>query len=525
MAQSTASRQPKFPKRFLCNLNNYGNYGWNCRNYDTAIIPNSCTFAERKIKDLGTTERNNTDLLLSMIREGKAMTAGQQIWLTVQLSIPSILAQFSSIAMQYIDASMVGSLGAAPAASIGLMSTTTWLFGGLCSAAATGFSVQVAHAIGAGDIRHARNVLRQSIVSVLIFGCMLAAIGVGTSGHLPGWLGGDPAIRSDASIYFFIYSLFLPVLQMNFLAGSMLRCSGNMRIPSALNVLMCILDVIFNYFLIFGTRQVSLFDMEINMPGAGLGVEGAILGTVLAETVTASLMTWYLCRRSPMLNLHQDSGSFLPRRATLKKAAYIGMPMGLEHSVICGAQIMSTVIVAPLGIFSIAANSFAITAESLCYMPGYGIADAATTLVGQSIGARRRQLTRRFAYITVGMGMAIMGVMGVAMYLFAPQIIGIMTPVEEIRQLGVMALRIEAFAEPMFAAAIVAYGVFVGAGSTIVPSIMNFFSIWAVRLTLAAWLAPTMGLKGVWIAMCIELCFRGTIFLIRLFRGRWLKLK
>ena len=199
--------------------------------------------------------------------------------------------------------------------------------------------------------------------------------------------------------------------------------------------------------------------------------------------------------------------------------------MGLEHSVICCAQIMSTVIVAHLGIFSIAANSFAITAESLCYMPGYGIADAATTLVGQSIGARRRQLTRRFAYITVGMGMAIMGVMGVAMYLFAPQIIGIMTPVEEIRQLGEMALRIEAFAEPMFAAAIVAYGVFVGAGSTIVPSIMNFFSIWAVRLTLAAWLAPTMGLKGVWIAMCIELCFRGTIFLIRLFRGRWLKLK
>ena len=158
-------------------------------------------------------------------------------------------------------------------------------------------------------------------------------------------------------------------------------------------------------------------------------------------------------------------------------------------------------------------------------MPGYGIADAATTLVGQSIGARRKDLTRRFAYITVVTGMAIMGIMGVAMYLFAPQIIGIMTPVEEIRDLGIMALRIEAFAEPMFAAAIVAYGVFVGAGNTIVPSIMNFFSIWAVRLTLAAWLAPTLGLRGVWIAMCIELCFRGTIFLIRLARGRWLHTK
>lgn len=453
------------------------------------------------------------------------MTMRQQLWLTLQLSVPSMLAQFSSIAMQYIDASMVGSLGANPAASIGLMSTTTWLFGGLCSAAATGFSVQVAHAIGAGDIKHARNVLRQSIASVLMFGCMMAAIGMTISGYLPEWLGGDPAIRSDATTYFFIYSLFLPVLQMNFLASGMLRCSGNMRIPSILNVLMCLLDVIFNYFLIFDTRQVAIGNTVLLVPGAGLGVEGAILGTVLAESVTASLMTWYLCRRSPMLNLTTDSGRFIPQRSTLKKAVHIGLPMGIEHAVICGAQIMSTVIVAPLGIFAIAANSFAITAESLCYMPGYGIADAATTLVGQSIGARRTNLTRRFAYITVGMGMAIMGAMGAIMYIGAPHIIGIMTPVEEIRQLGVMALRIEAFAEPMFAAAIVAYGVFVGAGSTIVPSIMNFFSIWAVRLTLAAYLAPIMGLKGVWIAMCVELCFRGIIFLIRLIRGRWLNSK
>ena len=141
-------------------------------------------------------------------------------------------------------------------------------------------------------------------------------------------------------------------------------------------------------------------------------------------------------------------------------------------------------------------------------MPGYGIADAATTLVGQSLGAKRRRLTRSFARITVFMGMAIMGVMGVAMYIFAPQIIGLMTPVEDIRELAVMALRIEAFAEPMFAASIVGYGVFVGAADTLIPCLMNFLSIWMVRLSLAALLAPTLGLKGVWIAMCVELCFR-----------------
>lgn len=183
---------------------------------------------------------------------------------------------------------------------------------------------------------------------------------------------------------------------------------------------------------------------------------------------------------------------------------------------------MTTVIVAPLGIAAIAANSFAIIAESLCYMPGYGISEAATTLVGQSLGANRIRLLKRFANITVWSGMLIMGMMGILMYILAPQIIGIMTPVEEIRTLGTEVLRIEAFAEPMFAASIVTYGVFIGAGNTLVPSLMNFGSIWGVRLTLAAWLAPTMGLRGVWLAMCIELCFRGMIFLIRLWSGKWI---
>ena len=469
-----------------------------------------------------TLRRETSTGLLALIREGRPMTLGQQIHLTVMLSVPAVVAQLSSIVMQYIDAAMVGSLGAEEAAAIGLVSTTTWLFWGLCIASSTGFSVQVAHRIGAGDMQGARNVLRQAVTSTTLFSFALAAIGVAISGVLPEWLGGDVSIHHDASLYFLIFSLFLPALQLNFLAGGMLRCSGNMRIPSLLGVVMCVLDVIFNFFLIFPTRHAVVAGIDIFIPGAGLGVEGAALGTVAAETVVATIQMWYLCTHSSELKLTKEKGSFRPQVNILKKALRIGLPMGLEHVVICGAQIMTTVIVAPLGVFAIAANSFAITAESLCYMPGYGISDAATTLVGQSVGAKRRRLTRSFAFITVFMGMIIMGLMGSLMYIFAPQIIGLMTPVEEIRSLGIMALRIEAFAEPMFAASIVAYGVFVGAANTLVPCLMNFFSIWAIRLSLAALLAPTMGLKGVWIAMCIELCFRGIIFLIRLFKRNWM---
>ena len=431
-------------------------------------------------------QSDKTKHLLSLIRSGEPMTLGQRLRLVVYLSVPAIIAQLSSIVMQYIDASMVGSLGAEASASIGLVSTTTWLFGGLCSAASTGFTVQVAHRIGAGDMQGARAVLRQSFTAIVIWGLAVSVLGMSISTYLPYWLGGDVAIRHDASLYFFIFSLFLPALQLSFLASGMLRCSGNMHVASLLGVSMCMLDVLLNFFLIFPTRYLSVGGYDVPIFGAGLGVGGAALGTVVAESLVAAVMLWYLWYRSPELSLAKNKGCYRP---------------------IC----------------AIAANSFAITAESLCYMPGYGIADAATTLVGQSFGAGRRDLTRSFAYITVFMGMAVMSVMGGLMYAFAPQIIGIMTPVDEIRQLGTMALRIEAFAEPMFAASIVAYGVFVGAASTLIPCLMNFFSIWAVRLSLAALLAPSFGLKGVWIAMCVELSFRGVIFLIRLFRQRWLK--
>ncbi len=469
------------------------------------------------------TGKQKTDHLLSLIRDGKRMTLAQRLRLTALLSVPAVVAQFSSIAMQYIDASMVGHLGANAAASIGLVSTTTWLFGGVCSAAATGFSVQVAHLVGAGDFSKARRVLRQAFTGALLFALSLAAIGVAISGKLPEWLGGDPVIRHDSSLYFLIFSLFLPVLQLNFLAGSMLRCSGNMRVPSLLNVMMCALDVLFNFLLIFPTHEAVVGGHSFTVYGAGLGVEGAALGTVLAETVTMCAMIWYLCMRSPMLRLTEERGSFRLRKNVVKKAVRIALPMGLEHAAICGAQIMTTVIVAPLGIVAIAANSFAIVAESLCYMPGYGISEAATTLVGQSLGAGRPKLTKSFANITVLSGMVVMGAMGVLMYIGAPQIIGVMTPVDDIRILGTDILRIEAFAEPMFAAAIVTYGVFVGVGRTIVPSLMNFGSIWGIRLTLAAILAPTMGLRGVWLAMCIELTFRGAIFLVRLWGMKWVR--
>ena len=449
-----------------------------------------------------------SDQLLANIREGRTLTTSEKLSLIVSLSIPSILAQISATVMFFIDYAMVGHLGEKATASVGLVETTTWLLGGLASAANMGFSVQVAHFIGANDFESARRVLRQSLICCFLWSFMLSMACVAVHQQLPFWLGGTADIAGDASVYFLLIGLAGIFFQMEGLAGSMLKCSGNMRIPSALNILMCVLDVVFNY--------IFIYQMH-------MGVKGAAMGTGLAELVTALLMLYFLLCRSDMLRLTGHPGSFRLKADTIKTAFKIGAPMGLQHLLMGGAQVVSTIIVAPLGTVAIAANSMAITVESLCYMPGYGIAEAATTLVGQSIGAGQRLLTRSFARISVSLGIGVMTVMGVLMWLFAPELMSVLSPVDAIVQLGAEVLRIEAWAEPMFAAAIVCNGVFIGAADTLKPAIMSLVSMWCVRLTLAATLARDYGLRGVWIAMATELTFRGTIFLLRLWKGGWQK--
>lgn len=462
---------------------------------------------------------------ISKIQNGEQLTFREQLGLTAKLAVPAIIAQLSTILMQYIDAAMVGRLGTDASASVGLMNSSLWMFWGVCSMLTMGFSVQVAHRLGAKDRGSARAVLRQGITASFIAGTVMALIGIAISGRLPQWLGGSPDICGNASLYFLVFVSALPALTLNYLAGGMLRCAGNMKVPGALNVAMCVLDVVFNYFLIFPGHTIRIGTTVFTLPGADLGVLGAALGTVGAECIIAAVMMWYLCRRQPDLCLKgaEARKSYMPTGTVLRRAAKIAVPMTGEHVIFCGAQIMITVIVAPLGDVAVAANAFAITAESLCYLPGFGIGDAATTLCGQSFGAGRKGLVRRFCYLTTGLGMVVMTVMAVTMYVLAPLMMELMTPVHAISDLGAQVLRIEAWAEPMYAASIVAYGAFVGVGDTIVPAVMNFGSMWLVRIPLAAILAPTLGLRGVWIAMCAELTFRGCIFLWRMSGKRWLR--
>ncbi len=443
--------------------------------------------------------------LLRKLRDGEELSAREQLSLTIFLSIPSIMAQLSSVVMQYIDAAMVGRLGANDSAAIGLVASSTWLFNGLSAAISTGFTVQIAHLIGAKREKDARHVVKQGLLIGLAFALVMMSIAIAIHKGLPVWLGGAPEICEKASWYFLIYAISYPCILLNRLASGMLQCSGNTKTPGTLSMLMCLEDVVFNYLLIYI---------------AGLGIIGAALGTALAELLTVILMLYFLLVRSDMLHLRSGEGlRFEPEH--IRKAVKIGGPVGVEQMIASSAYVALTKIVAPVGTIAIASHSFAVTAESLCFMPAFGISVAATTMIGQSIGAKRKDLTKRLGWMTVGLGMSMITVCGILMYILAPQMIGFLTPDPQIRQLGTTILRIEAFCEPLYGASIVVNGVFRGAGETLVPTCLNLISMWCIRIPFAAFMAPRYGLVGVWIAMCTELCIRGSLFLFRLIRKKW----
>ena len=456
--------------------------------------------------------------LSARMRQGETIPLRDTAGVVLMLSIPSILEQIVVTAMEYIDAAMVGHIGAEATAAIGIVSSSTWLLHGILVGLYNAFSIQIAQYLGADRQQDARGVLRQAMLFNLAAGLAAAAFGIGISGHLPGWLGADVSLQANASAYFAIWSAALPFTMAMGMYTSMLRASGDALTPGLISVLVCVLDAIFNFFLINPTRTL----WGITVWGAGLGVPGAALGTALATVVGGLLALAILLLRESPLCIRKPA-PWKITRSCLRNLLWVGGPLAGERAAISLAQVVVVRIVAGLGTVAIAANSLAVNAEGLCYMAGYGIQSAAVTLIGQAVGANRKDMAKRFAWLCTLMGMGIMTLTGAGLFAFAPALMSIFTADAAVIALGARVLRIEAFAEPMFGASIVASGAMQGAGDSTACFVLNLVSMWGIRLTLAFLLAPRFGLVGVWGAMCFELCVRGLLFLIRLARGKWLE--
>ena len=325
--------------------------------------------------------------LSARMRQGETIPSRQTAQVALALSIPSILEQLVVTAMGYIDAAMVGHIGAEATASIGIVSSSTWLLHGVLVGLYTALSIQIAQYLGADRQDDARSVLRQAMLFNVILGVGAALFGLGISPFLPGWLGADPSLRANATAYFAIWSTALPFTMAMGMYTSILRAEGYALTASLISVLVCVLDAIFNFFLINPTRTL----WGITVWGAGLGVPGAALGTALATVVGGLLALAILLLRKGPLCIRKPA-PWKITRSCLRNLLWVGGPLAGERAAISLAQVVVVRIVAGLGTVAIAANSLAVNAEGLCYMAGYGIQSAAVTLIGQAVGANRKDI-------------------------------------------------------------------------------------------------------------------------------------
>ena len=440
------------------------------------------------------------------------------------LAWPTILEQFLITFVQYINTAMVGALGKNATAAIAVTTSSVWFVNGIFAAVGIGFAVLVGRRIGEGDMEGAKKAVRQSLTATLFVGLAATLVMQAIAGGLPIWLNADPVLWEDATSYLRITSaVYLMSLAIN-VCSNVIRCAGDTRTPLFYNVTMNVINAALNLFLIYPTREVSLFGFSFTLPGAGLGVSGAAVSTAVAMTFSGAMLVRVLFTKKSLPIRISVHGDYRPDFPLLKTVARLGTPVAFERCSISAGQIVITAMVTGLGTVPLAAHYLAITAEAISYMPAYGFSAAATTLVSQALGADKKPLAERYAkYCTWG-GFVFLTVMGVLLYFGAEFLVSLFTPDKEVVVLGGSVLRVEAFAQPFVALGMVVTGVLRGAGDTKWPFYISIIGMWVVRLSVAAILLKTtsLGLISVWIAMVSDLLVRGLISLWRYKSKKWL---
>ncbi|MDO4460677.1 MAG: MATE family efflux transporter [Clostridia bacterium] len=468
--------------------------------------------------------RKSGNVMASILNNNSDPSLRITLAAVVALALPAIIEQVMVTLVNYVDTAMVGSLGSVATASVGLTASTTWLLNGVLNAAAVGFSVQVAHMVGARNYKEAREITGQALKFVILGGLIMFLIAFGISFPLPTLLGASGDVKESASLYFRIYSFGVPFNFTVLMLSAIIRCSGDTKTPMFLNFGINILNVIFNFLFIYDTRELTLFGKSFTMWGLGLGVAGAALGSIMALFIIAMCYVLVIFRReTPVKLIKGENYSF--RKTTLSSTLKIGLPVLFERTLMSFAQVVITSVITRIGTAAIAANHLAVSAESLSYLPANGVSTAGTTLIGQALGAGRKDLAKKFSRIVLIIGAVMMTGGGIMLYCLSENLIAIFSADPEVIKLGGSVLRIVAFAEPFFALSIVSNGILRGAGDTKGPFLISLITMWGVRITLAFALSGRFGLHGVWIAMAIELFARGMLYFIRVMRGKWMNFK
>ncbi|MGI6357160.1 MAG: MATE family efflux transporter [Bacillota bacterium] len=427
------------------------------------------------------------------------------------LAVPVIIEMALQSTVGIADVAMVGRLSPAAIAAVGLSNQVYMLALTVFAAVRTGTTVLVARMVGAGDLPGANKAARQSLLLSLWVALVLAAFGLlfPELGLRMLGAGEDVILVGVGYMRWKAVSVIFAILVMT--ATGILRGCGDTLTSMYANVTINLTNIALNWVFIFG---------NLGMPA--MGAAGAGFATMVARAAGAVIMLYVLMRgkASIRIKLRDDNHIDWP---ILRRVLNVGLPAAMEELMMRGAQIFFTMIITSLGTFMYAAHQIALRAESLAFMPGMGFAVAATTLVGQNLGAQQPGIARRAGWLTMWLCIGMMSAIGVLLFVFAVPMVGFFTPEPEVVAAGARVLRIMALAMPFMAVARVGAGALRGAGDTKFVMWGTGLSIWAARLGLAFVFVKIfdLGLTGAWLGMCADQIARAMFFGIRYYSDKW----
>ncbi len=414
------------------------------------------------------------------------------------LSVPTILEQILSTLLQYVDTAMVGQLGEEATASVSVTTNITWLVNSVPGAIGTAILVLIARAAGSGDQGQVRKLCQQAFLMAGVSGLVLGAVSVILSPYIPRWMGSDPAIWADASRYFFIISIPMVFRAFSNVLGAALRAVQNTRTPMVINVAANGLNIVLNYLLIYTF---------------GLGVAGAAIASAVSYVMAGVLMI-AACMRHPLLCWRLPE--FSADRKLLGECAGVGLPVLGSSVVSCLGYVVFAGLVSGMGTTVFAAHSIAVTAETIFYVPGYGLRSAASTLIGTARGEGDGEKMKMTGVLSVLLTVGIMCCSGVILFFGSRFLMSLFTPSGEVVSLGARMLRLVALSEPFFGLMVILEGIFYGLGQTRYAFLVETAGMWGVRILFTFFCVRVwgLGLQAVWYCMIADNVCKALLFLL-----------
>lgn len=404
------------------------------------------------------------------------------------LSVPTIIEEVLATLLQYVDTAMVGQLGERATASVSITTNVTWLVNSIPGAIGTAMLVLISKAQGAGDKEQIKKLAQQAFLLSLVSGVSLGAISILLCGKIPVWMGAEPAIQDTASLYFFIISLPMVFRSTSTIMGAALRAVQNTRTPMVINVAANGSNIVLNYLFIYML---------------GYGVAGAAIASAISYVLSGVLM-FLACRKNGLLRWEWKP--FAPDIGLLRQCAAIGTPVLGTSMVSCLGYVVFAGLISGMGTTVFAAHSIAVTAETIFYVPGYGLRSAASTLISNARGEGNVRKLKMVAGVSIGLTVAMMCVSGILLYFGAHLLMGFFSPSKEVVFLGAQMLRLVALSEPFFGLMVVLEGVFYGLGRTRYAFVVESIGMWGVRIFFTFLVVQVwgLGLRAVWYCMIAD---------------------